>query len=103
MSDDSMVGQHRVWEDWARADPYWAILSDPTRKGGKWDLDEFYRSGVDEIGFVLRQLEARQLKVARGRALDFGCGAGRLSQALAGEFEHVDGVDISETMVRLAT
>jgi SAM-dependent methyltransferase len=97
-----MLEQHRVWEDWARADPYWAILSDPDRKGGKWDVDEFYRSGVDEIRMVLGQLAARNLDLARGRCLDFGCGAGRLSQALAEEFEHVDGVDISETMVRMA-
>jgi SAM-dependent methyltransferase len=97
-----MLEQHRVWEDWARADPYWAILSDPERKGGKWDVDEFYRSGVDEIGLVLGQLAERHLEVARGRCLDFGCGAGRLSQALAEEFEHVDGVDISETMIRMA-
>jgi SAM-dependent methyltransferase len=97
-----MAEQHRVWEDWARADPYWAILSDPDRKGGKWELEEFYRSGVEEVARVLGQIDERQLEVARGRCLDFGCGAGRLSQALAEKFERVDGVDISETMIRLA-
>lgn len=37
-----------------------------------------------------------------GRALDFGCGVGRLSKALHFYFEEVCGVDISEEMVRLA-
>jgi SAM-dependent methyltransferase len=102
MSDGPMTEQQRVWEAWAQVDPYWAILSDPGRKGGKWDLDEFFSSGVKEIGLLLGQLEERHIDVTRGRCLDFGCGAGRLSQALAGEFEHVDGVDISETMIELA-
>ena len=35
----------------------------------------------------------------RRRALDFGCGVGRLSLPLASRFETVTGVDISEPMV----
>ncbi len=38
----------------------------------------------------------------RQRALDFGCGVGRLSQALAEHFERVVGVDIAESMVQRA-
>jgi len=34
--------------------------------------------------------------------LDFGCGVGRLSQALATDFDEVDGVDISESMIQAA-
>jgi SAM-dependent methyltransferase len=97
-----LTDQQRVWESWARADPYWAILSDPARKGGAWDLEAFFGSGVRDVQVVLGQLEERGIEVVRGRCLDFGCGVGRLSQALAEEFEHVDGVDISETMIRLA-
>jgi SAM-dependent methyltransferase len=37
-----------------------------------------------------------------GRALDFGCGAGRLTQALARHFARATGIDISERMVALA-
>jgi SAM-dependent methyltransferase len=40
--------------------------------------------------------------VPRRRALDFGCGAGRLTQALAARFERVDGVDIAPSMVAAA-
>jgi ubiquinone/menaquinone biosynthesis C-methylase UbiE len=36
------------------------------------------------------------------RALDFGCGAGRLTQALATRFDRVDGVDVATSMVDLA-
>ena len=39
---------------------------------------------------------------ARRSALDFGCGIGRLSQALAEHFDQVYGVDISPKMIELA-
>ena len=37
-----------------------------------------------------------------GRVLDLGCGTGTLTHALAGQAEHVLGVDLSPEMVRLA-
>jgi SAM-dependent methyltransferase len=42
------------------------------------------------------------VEVVTRRALDFGCGPGRLTQALAAHFEQVDGVDISPSMIALA-
>lgn len=44
VDESTMSSQHKVWEDWAQADPLWAILSDPSRKGGRWDLEEFFAS-----------------------------------------------------------
>jgi ubiquinone/menaquinone biosynthesis C-methylase UbiE len=38
----------------------------------------------------------------RGRALDFGCGVGRLTQPLADHYEEVVGVDIAPSMIELA-
>ena len=38
----------------------------------------------------------------RERALDFGCGVGRITRALADHFDEAVGVDISEDMVRRA-
>ena len=102
MTREQMDEQHQVWESWAQADPLWAILSDPNQKGGKWDIDEFFANGVVDIDELLEATASRGLTPRRGRSLDFGCGIGRLTQALAAEFEHVDGVDISETMVSLA-
>lgn len=34
-----------------------------------------------------------------GRALDFGCGVGRLTQVLVTRFDHCDGVDIAASMI----
>jgi SAM-dependent methyltransferase len=40
--------------------------------------------------------------VAHGRALDHGCGLGRVTRALASRFDEVVGVDVSPEMVRRA-
>ena len=48
----------------------------------------------------MQDLTERDLSVRRSRSLDFGCGIGRLTQAMAEFFEVCDGVDISPTMIR---
>ncbi len=90
------------WEQFGRDDPYWAILTDPTKRGQKWDIEAFYRSGQQEIGHLMHYLEQHTIPVAKENALDFGCGAGRLTQALADYFQQVTGVDIAESMIRLS-
>ena len=92
----------KVWEDWARSDPLWAILSDPAKSDRRWDRDEFFFTGQEEIRAVMRELDERGISVRRNRCLDFGCGIGRLTQALAEYFDICDGVDISPTMIREA-
>lgn len=91
-----------VWETHAKDDPLWAILSDPEKMGGKWDLDEFLQTGLDDIDQLFETLSSNDIEFERSSALDFGCGVGRLTQALARSFESVCGVDISPTMVENA-
>jgi ubiquinone/menaquinone biosynthesis C-methylase UbiE len=89
------------WTTLGERDPLWAILSETDKKGGGWDQAAFFQTGVDEIGQVLRT--ARSLAPVRyGSAVDFGCGVGRLSQALSMHFQRVVGVDIAESMIRSA-
>jgi SAM-dependent methyltransferase len=90
------------WEDAARKDPLWAILSDPAKRNRAWDVDAFFETGRREIARVFSDLRALGYSLQPGDALDFGCGVGRLTQALAPSFQRVTGVDISPTMIRLA-
>ncbi len=83
-------------------DPLYAVLSFPEAKGNRWDPEVFFARGQAEIDRALAVLAERGYAPATGRALDFGCGVGRLTQALATHFERVDGVDISATMVEHA-
>jgi len=90
------------WNELASKDAFQAVLtrSAPTRR--RWDPEAFFRTGVDEVEFILHRV--RELGVERGsaRALDFGCGLGRVSQALCRHFERVDGVDIAAAMIERA-
>jgi SAM-dependent methyltransferase len=101
MADD-LRHLERVWERLAEDDPFWAALTDDARRGGGWSIEEFFASGEAEIAAVLLRATEHGWLPRYGRALDFGCGAGRLSQALATRFDRVDGVDISGAMVAAA-
>lgn len=90
------------WNRFGKADPLWAVLAWPGMEEGRWDPDAFFATGREEIDAVLDYAAGLDVSFARDRALDFGCGVGRLSQALAGHFARVDGVDISESMIELA-
>lgn len=92
----------RSWDAFGREDPLWAILTLPGKRNRRWDPEEFFRTGVEEVGRVLSLLGSLGQPASRRRALDFGCGVGRLTQALAASFDEVDGVDVAPSMVDLA-
>ncbi|HBB35125.1 MAG TPA: SAM-dependent methyltransferase [Cyanobacteria bacterium UBA8803] len=90
------------WDELGRRDPFWSILSDPTKKGNKWHPDEFFKTGEAEIAALLKSIESFGISLSYKRALDFGCGAGRLTQALSCYFDECYGVDIAPSMIELA-
>jgi SAM-dependent methyltransferase len=92
----------RDWQELAELDPYWAALTEDAKRSGGWDETEFVRSGAGEVGFLLAHAGAIGRPARREAALDFGCGPGRLTRALAAHFGHVVGIDISERMIETA-
>ena len=97
------LGRHRQdWDDLASLDPYWAVLTEASKRFGGWDRGEFLRSGEAEIERLMVAARELGLPHAREAALDFGCGLGRLTRALARHFGQVWGVDISARMVEQA-
>lgn len=87
------------WELLGREDPLWAILSEPSKQGGGWNLEEFLATGREEARGIIARLDAIGMPAKRHRALDFGCGVGRVSRALCDHFRRVDGVDVSRPMI----
>ncbi|MEX2646278.1 MAG: class I SAM-dependent methyltransferase, partial [Gaiellaceae bacterium] len=98
----SVRRHQRDWEELAEVDPLWAVLSDPARRGGRWQLDEFLATGEADAERVLRVAGGLGRPARRGRVLDFGCGVGRVTRALAAHFEEAVGVDLSARMVEQA-
>jgi SAM-dependent methyltransferase len=92
----------RHWDEYGRSDPLWAILTAPDKKGNRWSIDEFLETGRREVDELIGYLDERGLNGHRRRALDFGCGAGRLTHALATYFDEVIGVDIAPSMIEVA-
>jgi SAM-dependent methyltransferase len=90
------------WNAMAELDPLWAILSDPEKKFGRWNLDEFFNDGDREAKRVVDLCKANRVHVRYGRMLDFGCGVGRMTRALSPFFSACVGIDVSGKMVELA-
>jgi SAM-dependent methyltransferase len=92
----------RTWDELGRWDPLWAILTTEDKINRGWKPDEFFKTGRDEIADVIHQVDQLIPGFPRRNALDFGCGVGRLTQAMCRYFEKCHGVDIAASMIKLA-
>jgi 2-polyprenyl-3-methyl-5-hydroxy-6-metoxy-1,4-benzoquinol methylase len=90
------------WDTFGRIDPLWSILADPLKKGNKWKLYEFFKTGEKAVSSIMDYIKSIKIDLNKEKALDFGCGIGRLTQALANYFDQVYGIDIAPSMIRLA-
>jgi SAM-dependent methyltransferase len=90
--------QH-TWDTFGQRDPMWAVLTTVNKREGRWDAVEFFATGTVDVASLLAELDALGVSVPRRVALDFGCGLGRLTQALADHFGQVHGVDIAPSMI----
>lgn len=87
------------WNERAREDAYYYVAFG--RKGQ--DDDEFFSTAAD----VVRTLEAALQRLPPGdrrarKALEIGCGPGRLMRPMSWNFGEIHGVDVSDEMIRLA-
>jgi ubiquinone/menaquinone biosynthesis C-methylase UbiE len=92
----------KSWAEWGRKDPFFAVLSLRDKKYNRWNEEEFFETGRREIAHIMEYVAALPSPPPYTRALDFGCGVGRLSQPLCSYFRECHGVDIAPTMLRLA-
>jgi SAM-dependent methyltransferase len=65
-------------------------------------VESFYASGRGDIAGLVEKLEQTTGVRPSGRALDFGCGAGRLTEAMCAHAGEVTGYDISPGMLEKA-
>jgi len=95
----------KLWEHYGAHDPYYGVLSTPEFHVDRMDADarkRFFASGARDVNESIERVEREFGPLKYGTALDFGCGAGRLSSHLAKRFQRVIAVDISESMLAVA-
>ncbi len=97
MTDLNTLGE--TWDKLGKYNAFWAVLSDKKQ----WNEKEFFETGRKEIKQVLDNLKKHKVTPSHGKAMDFGCGLGRLTQALGKYFDEVVGVDIASSMIKQAT
>ncbi len=90
------------WQAWGERDPLWGVASWAGRQkhGARpWTDSEFYALGEDWLDFEERW---SRYGLVRGKCLEIGCGAGRITARLADAFEVVVATDVSIGMLDYA-
>src|SRR5687768_1349854 len=90
------------WERFGKTDPYFAVLTAPEFHGRPSGIEreKFFGSGESHIQTVFAIIrEHLDPAFAPARALDFGCGVGRLVLPLTARCPEVTGLDVSQAML----
>nr|WP_253201260.1 class I SAM-dependent methyltransferase [Sphingomonas quercus] len=92
-----LSGISREWTGFGERDPHWSVLVNDKflMPNVRAHEDEFYATGIPDVAQLLAMIGRNRPSAQLARALDFGCGVGRLSLALAPHVGHVLGLDIS--------
>ena len=96
MHDPGVVEQMRSeWNERAKEDAHYYVAFGRREQ----DDEEFFATGAD----VVRALETELARVANPRrALEIGCGPGRLLRPMSRHFEEIHGIDVADEMIRRA-
>jgi len=93
----------KAWEYFGQHNPYFAVLTQGQYTGEKWGEDakrEFFATGDRYVKSIVSTVcDNLSSRFCPTRALDFGCGVGRLVIPLARVCQFVTGIDVSESMI----
>lgn len=93
------------WKMFGETEPHWSVLTNPVfyKESLPEHLDDFFAHGKMDVEHALNFLSRADLPATNfERVMDFGCGVGRLTVALAPHARTVVGVDISPSHLREA-
>lgn len=90
------------WKRFGAEDPYYSVLNSEEHRATRLtpeSRDALLQTGESRVAAILEFAGRHSGKLSRRRALEFGCGVGRLLIPLARRFDSVCGVDISPGML----
>ncbi|MGK9234513.1 class I SAM-dependent methyltransferase [Inquilinus limosus] len=93
----------RQWQRWGKENPYYGIVGIETAEFETRWRARFFETGKIHMDHVFDQLARYDVApLLHAKALDFGCGAGRLLLHLVERFDAIVGVDVSKDQLSLA-
>jgi len=103
MADSNVIdSMRREWNERAREDPHYYVAF------GRREQDdaEFFATAADVVRGLrgeLRHLRPPGRPLPKNlKALEIGCGPGRLMRPMSADFAEIHGTDVSDEMIRLA-
>jgi SAM-dependent methyltransferase len=93
------------WRRYGAEAPHWSVLTGEQFAPDRIDenIELFYETGRGHAATMLNPLSRSGIDTSHfGRVMDFGCGVGRLTLALAPIADRISGVDISPPHLALA-
>jgi ubiquinone/menaquinone biosynthesis C-methylase UbiE len=91
------------WKQWGKDDPLFGVAAWAGKEkdgASPWTEEEFYALGESDWRDFLSQWQ--HYGVSKQSCLEIGCGAGRITKAVANYFDHVYAVDVSSEMISCA-
>jgi 2-polyprenyl-3-methyl-5-hydroxy-6-metoxy-1,4-benzoquinol methylase len=102
INDNRKTMMKRMKQEWnkrATNNPYHYVSS----FRGNWDEESFFKWGEIQTQAVIDVfLEEQKFDPSKKNILEIGCGAGRMTRALASRFKLVYAYDVSEEYIQLA-
>src|SRR2546423_5314593 len=96
--EDQLKKMRHDWDERAKENARYYVATGKS----EWTDEEFFRSGEQTVS---EEILTDMINICQGkdpkqmRVLEIGCGAGRITRALAGLFGEVHAVDVSGEMV----
>lgn len=93
----------QVWEDFGAKDPYFGVVSEEKFRSDSLTKDNkeaFFASGIVHVEKVFSAIKRHfDPEFSPRKAIDFGCGVGRILIPLAQRCDSVVGIDVSPSML----
>jgi 2-polyprenyl-3-methyl-5-hydroxy-6-metoxy-1,4-benzoquinol methylase len=87
-----------TWNHYGKTEMYWSVITDPQFKNSNFTDNGkilFFQTGHENIMIISQIAIDNGISFRNKKALDFGCGVGRLTLALSPHVKHITGIDIS--------
>jgi ubiquinone/menaquinone biosynthesis C-methylase UbiE len=101
--DNRAPDSNREWQAWGERDPLFGVIPQPGREregASPWTDADFYETGRSDWEEFIRRWQ--RYGVERESCIEIGCGAGRLTRHIAGDFGEVYALDVAEGMINYA-